>query len=249
MRMQVFQRHWKSVFVRDTKRSRSVNVSSLPFCIRRWFSCSLITDPTQYALNLRKNDKCGGLSFLDPERKPGSPPRRPGFDPGSVWDLWWTKWHWDRFFPEYFGFPLSVSFHRCSITWKSEKIILFLFIFIVVLHNKPSRLRCVRSICCGALHHKRHRLYIWLMDSGLQLKHVRRKWLLRSTSLLKACRLVSKLNSNVDNTGMKRGGSWGRIGKLFEVAWEDVIAIRSVSVKWSLWINDRYSERRNGTSS
>jgi hypothetical protein len=24
-------------------------------------------------------------------------------------------------FPEYFGFPLSISFHRCSITWKSEK--------------------------------------------------------------------------------------------------------------------------------
>jgi hypothetical protein len=24
----------------------------------------------------------------------------------SMWDLWWTKWHWDRFFPELFGFPL-----------------------------------------------------------------------------------------------------------------------------------------------
>jgi hypothetical protein len=32
----------------------------------------------------------------------------------SVWDLWWTKWHWDRFFSEFFGFPLSVSFHRRS---------------------------------------------------------------------------------------------------------------------------------------
>jgi hypothetical protein len=31
-----------------------------------------------------------------------------------VWDLWWTKWHWDRFFSEYFGFALSVSFHKCS---------------------------------------------------------------------------------------------------------------------------------------
>jgi hypothetical protein len=38
-----------------------------------------------------------------------------------MWDLWWTKWHWDRFFPEYFGFPLSVSFHQCSITWKNKK--------------------------------------------------------------------------------------------------------------------------------
>jgi hypothetical protein len=25
------------------------------------------------------------------------------------------------FSPEYFGFPLSISFHRCSITWKKEK--------------------------------------------------------------------------------------------------------------------------------
>jgi hypothetical protein len=35
--------------------------------------------------------------------------RRPyhgsGLIPGqSVWDLWWTKWHWDRFFPEYLVF-------------------------------------------------------------------------------------------------------------------------------------------------
>jgi hypothetical protein len=25
-----------------------------------------------------------------------------------MWDLWWRKWHWDRFFSEFFGFPLSV---------------------------------------------------------------------------------------------------------------------------------------------
>jgi hypothetical protein len=23
----------------------------------------------------------------------------------SVWDLWWTKWHWDRFFSELSVFP------------------------------------------------------------------------------------------------------------------------------------------------
>jgi hypothetical protein len=55
-----------------------------------------------------------------------------------MWDLWWTKWHWDRFFPEYFGFFLSISFHQCSITWKNKKkLIIFLFIFIIGLHNKP----------------------------------------------------------------------------------------------------------------
>jgi hypothetical protein len=21
-----------------------------------------------------------------------------------MWDLWWTKWHWDRFFSEFFRF-------------------------------------------------------------------------------------------------------------------------------------------------
>jgi hypothetical protein len=26
----------------------------------------------------------------------------------SVWDLWWTKWHWDKFFSESLGFPLSI---------------------------------------------------------------------------------------------------------------------------------------------
>jgi hypothetical protein len=36
---------------------------------------------------------------------------RPGFAPGSIqWDLWWTKWHWDRFLSESYGFPLSILF-------------------------------------------------------------------------------------------------------------------------------------------
>jgi hypothetical protein len=29
-----------------------------------------------------------------------------------MWDLWWTKWHWGRFFSKYFGFPCQFSFHR-----------------------------------------------------------------------------------------------------------------------------------------
>jgi len=43
----------------------------------------------------------------------GFSPQRPGFAPGSVdMGVWWMKWHWNRFFSEFFGFPLSVSFHR-----------------------------------------------------------------------------------------------------------------------------------------
>ena len=33
----------------------------------------------------------------------------------SMWDLWWTECHWDGFLCQYFSFPLSVSFHQCSI--------------------------------------------------------------------------------------------------------------------------------------
>jgi hypothetical protein len=43
----------------------------------------------------------------------GLSPRRPGSRLGqSMCDLLHTKWHWDKFFPEVFGFPLSISFHR-----------------------------------------------------------------------------------------------------------------------------------------
>jgi hypothetical protein len=47
----------------------------------------------------------------------GLPPRSPGFDPGSV-DVGFVvdKVALGQVFPEYF--PLSVSFHRCSTTWK-----------------------------------------------------------------------------------------------------------------------------------
>jgi hypothetical protein len=61
-----------------------------------------------------------------------------------MWDLWWTKWHCDRFFPKYFSFPLSVSFHRCSITRKNKKFI----IFITGLHNKPQG--CGASVASAA---------------------------------------------------------------------------------------------------
>jgi hypothetical protein len=31
-----------------------------------------------------------------------------------MWNLWWTKWQWDRFFSEFVGSHLSISFHRIS---------------------------------------------------------------------------------------------------------------------------------------
>jgi hypothetical protein len=51
-------------------------------------------------------------------------------------------------FPEYFGFPLSISFHRCSITRKRAKIIIIIVIFIIGLHNKPQG--CGASVASAA---------------------------------------------------------------------------------------------------
>jgi hypothetical protein len=52
-----------------------------------------------------------------------------------MWDLWWTKWHWDRFFSEYFGF----QFHSTGAPFlgKGQKIIILIVTFIIGLHNKP----------------------------------------------------------------------------------------------------------------
>jgi hypothetical protein len=38
-----------------------------------------------------------------------------------MWDLWWTKWHWDRLFSEYCGFPLSISSTGAPLHGKMKK--------------------------------------------------------------------------------------------------------------------------------
>ena len=54
---------------------------------------------------------CHGADGQSPASHRGGPGSITG---QSVWDLWWTKWHWDRFFPEYFGFPCQ--FHSTGAT-------------------------------------------------------------------------------------------------------------------------------------
>jgi hypothetical protein len=46
-----------------------------------------------------------------------------------MWDLWWAKWHWDRFYSKFFGFSLSVSsFHKGSI-----------LIYVIIIWRKNKR--------------------------------------------------------------------------------------------------------------
>jgi hypothetical protein len=54
------------------------------------------------------------------------------------------------FSPSTSVFPCQFHFTGAPLKWKSIKNL----IFIIRLHNKPLRLRCVRSICCGAFHKK-----------------------------------------------------------------------------------------------
>jgi hypothetical protein len=75
-----------------------------------------------------------------------------------MWDLWWTKWHWDRFFPEYFGFPLSISFHLCSITGKNEKKVI---IFITGLHNKPQGCGASVASAVGPVYHIKNDMHTY----------------------------------------------------------------------------------------
>jgi hypothetical protein len=72
-----------------------------------------------------------------------------------MWGLWWTKWDWDRFFPEYFGFPCQFRFTGAQLLGKIKKT----DYLSLHLHHRVAqealRLRCVRSFCCGALLHKK----------------------------------------------------------------------------------------------
>jgi hypothetical protein len=61
--------------------------------------------------------------------------RRPVFDPGSVHvGFVVDKVALGQGFPEYFGLPQSVSFHRCSIT---RQMTIIIIIIIIRWHKKP----------------------------------------------------------------------------------------------------------------
>jgi hypothetical protein len=67
----------------------------------------------------------------------GIPPRRPGFDPGSVHvGFVVDKVAVGQVFPQVLRFPLSISFRGFSITWKRTKIIIIVVIIITGLHKK-----------------------------------------------------------------------------------------------------------------
>jgi hypothetical protein len=94
----------------------------------------------------------------------------------SMWDFLWIKWHWHRFFPEYFGFPSQ--FIPPVLHYKEKRKTLI--IFIRGLHNKPQG--CSTSIVSAAGH-------LTKKNGALkELKHHETK------TKSKRCTFLSKLN-------------------------------------------------------
>jgi hypothetical protein len=62
--------------------------------------------------------------------------------------LWWTKWLCDRFFSELSVFPCQFHSTGAPLIVKIGKK--KLLIFITGVAQEALRLRCIRSICCGA---------------------------------------------------------------------------------------------------
>jgi hypothetical protein len=93
---------------------------------------------------------CGGLGLIPAQ---------------YMWDLWWTKWHWDRFPPpSTLVFPRQFHSTGAPLLGKMEKTNQHLSLH---LHHRVARLAlrpwCIQSICCRApLHKKNSQKYLFI---------------------------------------------------------------------------------------
>jgi len=59
----------------------------------------------------------------------------------SLWGFRLTEWHWDTFFLEYFGFPLSVSLHQCFV-------LIFIFKLLLTRRTNGRSLVTSKAVLC-----------------------------------------------------------------------------------------------------
>jgi hypothetical protein len=106
-----------------------------------WFSPASIVPPMLY-IHLHLNITLEGRAMAQAvSRRPLNTEARVRSQVKSVWDLWWTKWHWDRFFSELSVFPCRFHSTCATLIVKIGKKLLILIIFIGVA-QKGLRLWC-----------------------------------------------------------------------------------------------------------
>jgi hypothetical protein len=79
----------------------------------------------------------------------------------SMWDLWWTKWHWDRFVSELSVFPCRFHSTGAPLIVKIGKKLLIFIIFIGVAQ------KALRLWCEGPLSPKKKKLRPQILPSIL----------------------------------------------------------------------------------
>ena len=144
----VTEKRLKSLTISFQEKNNFLYIHTVPYCTVRYSHSQTYDLPTYDQPNLRpkfleeyfnSNHYDRAMAQAVSRRPPtrGGPASIPA---QSTWDLWWTKWHWDRFPSQYFCFPLSLSFHRCST-----------IIFIYTLFTTRTNVRSLGTLQANAL--------------------------------------------------------------------------------------------------
>jgi hypothetical protein len=127
--------------------------------------------------------------------------RRPGVHPTPVHDLQCAKWHWVRFFSQYFRFPPSVSFHQYSSTSSSHR----------QCHSTNTPILPVPTVsaipptshACSAVHHRRYVMLATGIVSNTRHKvmlHVTTQpWTCMHFGVISCLKLGSFSNANIQS--------------------------------------------------
>jgi hypothetical protein len=96
-----------------------------------------------------------------------------------MWDLWWTKWHWDRFFSEFFGFSLSI-YHstvvlQTHIIWGMPNMLAKKQAS--MLGSDPPHLQeKKKTVCISAVNIPHNHYNVWHIHF-MNIKHFLARWL------------------------------------------------------------------------
>jgi hypothetical protein len=105
---------------KDERTALSQIAMAASLCSTKVISLNQLALPRSVVTRLKMPYKrpCHGSGRYSPASHPGGPGSLSG---QSMWGFWWTKWHLDWVFSEFFGFPLSITFNCCFpssyITW------------------------------------------------------------------------------------------------------------------------------------